>query len=789
MTEEFTIQCQSCGTFYNDLQEVCPYCGQPQPSPIEEMPLSPEEYALQSETKTPEYQDDAFFEDEIETAGSASPSQAVPLPVPTHQLMGLTRPPANEVIPEDEYFYDDAPPAEHPFAHDDIFAMAEEEVVADEFGQLDDYDQYPEPDEFEEDFVPYDQPVIDPFGAYVESEDPFAEEIYYPDDESVEAPAPHQRFTFRRVLAGCLGIFICFGLFYGGIGMLAVRQGLQERAQNTQTETVQHYQKGQEYLANNSVELAIAEFERALSLNPNFLEARQALREAQRIALTQPTPTSQTRSAAATEFLTQAETYITQQNWSDAIQSLLQVRGVDPDYQPDRVSELLHTAYTQLGLEFIDAEQLDEAKSAFEQALLERPDDPDTSVELSKISLYLDGVTAEQENLEKAVELLDQLYELDKNFLDTQQHLWRARELFGDQLAQAGEWCTAQRQYLEASTIQSSDTLEIKAQNAGKNCAGDSSASAITPTVTRSPITVQTTPVPPTPPPTEAVSAAGEEETAQAQTAGPASGRIYYSMYNPNESRWEIVSIPATGGEPEVVVTDATMPAVSPNGQLLLYRTELIDTEGFHIFDLTSGEDNRITKIRDHILPRWGGSDDRFLFTAQEAGTGRWQIYQGFADGKSDPIIFGDGRTPDWSVKSNYVAFQGTDAEGNNPGIYLIPLNGGESTRITNHESDRSPVFSPDGSKLAYMSASSGNWDIYVINTSGTTPRQITSSPGNDGQPIWSPDGTRLAYVSDADGSWAIYVVDAAGGTPIKVADWDASRREDWLTTQIWWAQ
>jgi Tol biopolymer transport system component len=174
---------------------------------------------------------------------------------------------------------------------------------------------------------------------------------------------------------------------------------------------------------------------------------------------------------------------------------------------------------------------------------------------------------------------------------------------------------------------------------------------------------------------------------------------------------------------------------------------------------------------------------------AQEPTTGRWQVLQGFADGKSDPIILRDGRTPDWSSDGRIIAFQGTDAEGNNPGIYLAPFGGGEVMRLTNHESDRSPDFSPDGSQLAYMSTRNGNWDIYTISTAGSTPRQITTAPGNDGLPAWSPDGSRIAYVSDADGSWAIYVINASGGTPTKLTDWDGINRPDWLMAQIWWAR
>jgi serine/threonine-protein kinase len=193
--------------------------------------------------------------------------------------------------------------------------------------------------------------------------------------------------------------------------------------------------------------------------------------------------------------------------------------------------------------------------------------------------------------------------------------------------------------------------------------------------------------------------------------------------------------------------------------------------------------------LRHHILPRWGGDNDRFLFVAREPGTNRWQVQLGFVDGKSDPLIIRDGRTPDWSPNNSLIAYQGADAEGNNPGIYIVPFGGGEATRLTNHESDRVPAFSPDGSQLAYMSTRNGNWDIYTVSTAGSVPRQITTASGNDGLPAWSPDGSQIAYVSDADGSWAIYVVNAAGGTPTKITEWDGSKHSDWLLAQIWWGR
>jgi len=750
MIDEFTIQCQSCGTYYNELQEVCPYCGQPQPA-IEESHL-PVDDGLPPAAIIDDEPEEYYLEDEL-------------LPE-TH---GLDE--SEIYLPEEEL-----PAEEDPFVDDDIFVVAGADIPAD--AGLDEPDP---PDEFEDSLYAETDPYYDPD---LEAEPEPYPEPYSSTDE--EEPAPEQaprRFTFRRLLVGCLGLLACFGLFYGGIGLVAVREGLQERAYNHQIESQQHYQRGRDYLAADSVELAIAEFERALSLNPNFTEARQALREAQRIAQTQPTPTSQTRSAAVADFLSQAEAHISGQNWGSAIETLLRVRDLDPEYNPTQVSDLLFTAYWERGLQLRNPEQINEALSAFELALAERPDDPAATTEQQKAALYLNGVAAADNDPRQAIELFSELRRVDENYLDTSQYLWRAHEKFGDSLAESGEWCRAEVQFTEAYSLQASQALQAKAENAGERCQGTNASPRPTATPTAA--------APSSGSNSAAAGSSPTEEatpTPQAAAAARSQGTIYYSTFNFNETRWEVVAVPAAGGAANLVVTHATMPAISANGQLLLYHAELIDAEGLHIYNLTSGEDRRITPFKAHILPRWGGDNQQFIFSSQEPGTGRWLIYQGFADGKGDPVILQDGRTPDWSSSLGLIAYQGTDAEGNNPGIYTVPLGGGTPTRLTTHPSDRSPVFSPDGSQLAYMSTQNGSWDIYLVSTTaGGSPQQLTSTTGNAGLPAWSPDGRQLAYVSDADGSWAIYVVDSRGSPPTKIAEWDGSNRSDWLQAQIWW--
>lgn len=83
--------------------------------------------------------------------------------------------------------------------------------------------------------------------------------------------------------------------------------------------------------------------------------------------------------------------------------------------------------------------------------------------------------------------------------------------------------------------------------------------------------------------------------------------------------------------------------------------------------------------------------------------------------------------------------------------------------------------ISPDGSRVAYVvnviskEANKGKRSIQTVPTAGGAPQPLVTSNGNDDTPRWSPDGTRLAFLSTREGAPQLYVASADGSNQRKV--------------------
>lgn len=82
--------------------------------------------------------------------------------------------------------------------------------------------------------------------------------------------------------------------------------------------------------------------------------------------------------------------------------------------------------------------------------------------------------------------------------------------------------------------------------------------------------------------------------------------------------------------------------------------------------------------------------------------------------------------------------------------LWIVPREGGEAKRLTNGVGlETDPIFSPDGTQLAFTGEYEGNLDVYVVPAAGGTPRRLTYHPGIDMAIGWTPDGKQILFRSD----------------------------------------
>lgn len=165
----------------------------------------------------------------------------------------------------------------------------------------------------------------------------------------------------------------------------------------------------------------------------------------------------------------------------------------------------------------------------------------------------------------------------------------------------------------------------------------------------------------------------------------------------------------------------------------------------------------RVELPSNRIIFSWnrGGDFDLYLMDATVE-----QVLSQWTDNSASDL------TPVWSPDGTHIAFA-SNVNGNYE-IYVLNISTGESDALTNNNwDDLYPTWSPDGKQIAFTTNRDSNWDVYVMDTNGKNPPQrLTTDPVYEGNPVWSPDGSRIAYVEGRDDKRDIKVMNTDGSDP-----------------------
>lgn len=141
------------------------------------------------------------------------------------------------------------------------------------------------------------------------------------------------------------------------------------------------------------------------------------------------------------------------------------------------------------------------------------------------------------------------------------------------------------------------------------------------------------------------------------------------------------------------------------------------------------------------------------------SGAARYELFIADADGHNEQVALRSREpiiSPVWSpdgARLAYVSF-----ENKKPVVYVHSLASGQRNVVANFKgSNSAPAWSPDGRRLAVVLSKDGGSQIFMVNADGSSVQRVSYGSGINTEPVFSPDGESLYFTSDRGGSPQIY--------------------------------
>lgn len=200
-------------------------------------------------------------------------------------------------------------------------------------------------------------------------------------------------------------------------------------------------------------------------------------------------------------------------------------------------------------------------------------------------------------------------------------------------------------------------------------------------------------------------------------------------------------------------------------GELIVGRYTPLRLQALLRVRLDDASVSEITVGADPSEPSISGDGSRLVYSEKSSRFDITRFGLRGNDVANDRFIAStrfDGN-PQYSPDGSRIAF--ASARSGQIDIWIAADDGSGAVALTTVGKCGSPRWSPDGSRIAFDSSFGGNVDIYSVSVDSGELQQVTHSEAEDAVPSWSPDGQQIYFASDRTGTPQIWRIPAAEGS------------------------